>query len=104
MDDINKGLDDRKKADYEAGQEDLWAQNYLNVAQNFKYSEDPEHKAPTREAEDLIDWTREDFHVPRRLTIKNVRDIMFGLMNQSKAQERIYTAEAKIRDLYDKCA
>ena len=59
---------------------------------------------PTFEEDDrLIDWKQEHFNQPREFTIKNIRDIFFGLLNQSKAQERICDAEDNIGRLWEKC-
>ena len=62
------------------------------------------YKAPTFENDQkLIDWSKEEFNEPRALTIKNIRDIFFALMNQSQAQQRICDSEDNIRRLWDKC-
>ena len=69
---------------------------------NFR-QKDSEQKEPTYEDDmGLIDWNDKTLNEPRTLSIKNVRDIMFGILNQSKAQRRIVTSEDNITDLFKK--
>jgi len=60
-------------------------ENFLNLADNFTQhtSKFPE---PTFECDEkYIDWNKDIFNQPRKLTIKNIRDIFFSILNQSQA-------------------
>lgn len=79
------------------------SETYLNLQKNFKQLE-AKFNRPTFESDDgLIDWKQEHFNQPREFTIKNIRDIFFGLLNQSKAQERVCDTEENIVNLWEKC-
>ena len=96
---VNKTFNDtnRKKA-----AEDLTGEAFLKMHRNFR-QKDSEQKEPTYEDDmGLIDWNDKSLNEPRTLSIKNVRDIMFGILNQSKAQRRIVTSEDNITDLFKK--
>lgn len=86
------------------GKQDLTAAEFLNLRKNFKTVEGCEYDKVTFEAENqLIDWNKESLQEPRQLTIKNVRDIVFSLLNQSIAQKRISQSEVKIGQLFEEC-
>ena len=54
---------------------------FLNLDKNFDQKES-QVKNPSFEAvENLIDWKKAEFQEPRAFTVKNIRDIFFGLMN-----------------------
>ena len=104
---LNKYNEDLVEANYEKGQEDLRSDTYLNLKANFNQDndEDSEFRKPTYESKkDLITWRDDVFHEPRAFTLKNIRDIFFALLNQSKAQDRICDAEDNIRQLWKKCS
>ena len=59
---------------------------YLNLEKNFDQRESQVNKPSFETVDSLIDWNKSEFQEPRAFTMKNIRDIFFGLMNQSKAQ------------------
>ena len=61
-------------------------------------------KTPTFEIDTaLIAWSKEWYQQPRSLTLKNFRDMFFGLLNQSRAQQRTCEAEENVIKLYKRC-
>ena len=63
------------------------AEQYLNTNNNYKKQEEDFEEAPTFEENmEQIDWTKDAYNQPRAFTMKNIRDLFFGLMNQSRAQ------------------
>jgi hypothetical protein len=85
------------------GQEDLKSDKYLNLEANFDLKQSKEEGPTYESTPDKIDWKQEVFNEPRALTIKNFRDLFFGMMNQSRAQQRVSQAEEHVRQLYIKC-
>lgn len=86
---MNKYNKDKTELEFETGKDDLKEEKYLNLANNFNQTkdEDSQYKEPTFENDPkLIDWSQANLHEPRVLTIKNVRDIFFALLNQSQCQ------------------
>lgn len=103
IDNLDKYNKDKVTSDYEMGQQDLTNDNFLRLNYHFNQCEG-EGSVPTYERDgNKLDWKKEVYHEPRAFTIKNFRDLFFGMMNQSKAQQRIYDAEENIRKLYEEC-
>lgn len=79
------------------------SEQFLNLEKNFD-QRDSQVKKPSFESVDsLLDWKNPAFNEPRSFTLKNIRDIFFGLMNQSKTQQRTCDSEDHITKLYSKC-
>lgn len=103
VDGLKKYNKDQTDMHQQKGQEDLTAAEYLKLLENFD-QKDSEEASPTFEdSPSKIDWSDAKLNEPRQLTLKNVRDIFFALMNQSRAQKRICKAEDNITKLWDKC-
>lgn len=80
---------------------------FLNLDKNFDQTKDKdsEFKHPTFESKrQNIDWEKDIYNQPRALTIKNIRDIFFSLLNQSQTQQRVCDTEDNIRRLWVKCS
>lgn len=63
---------------------DLMDKLWLNLEGNFSQQGALRHKEPTFEIPSdskKIDWSAPQFNTPRTMTIKNIRDIFFSLMN-----------------------
>jgi transcription initiation factor IIE alpha subunit len=85
------------------GQDDLTSDEFLKLLQNFD-QKDSEEASPTFEdSPSKLDWSDAKLNEPRQLTLKNVRDIFFALINQSRAQKRICKTEDNVTKLYAKC-
>ena len=65
---------------------DLKDKAWLNLDGNFSQQESLEYKEPTFEIPintKKIDWDAPHFNTSRTMTIKNIRDIFFSLLNTS---------------------
>jgi hypothetical protein len=51
-----------------------------------------------------VDLADKTLNVPRMLTVKQIRDLFYSLMNTSSAQYRISESETNIQKLFDKTA
>ncbi len=51
-----------------------------------------------------VDLTAKNLNVPRMMTVKQIRDLFYSLMNTSTAQQRISDSETNINKLFDKTA
>ena len=81
IDDLKKYNKDITKLNKKKEADDLTSDAFLKLHANFQ-QKDSEQKEPTFEDDlGLIDWKDKKFHEPRALSIKNVRDIMFAILN-----------------------
>ena len=81
----NKSLVEHHK---EKTKDDMKSEEFLNLIKNFSQNKDKDsaYQKPTFESDKkLIDWKQDVLQQPRQLSINNVRDIFFSLLNQSKA-------------------
>jgi hypothetical protein len=51
-----------------------------------------------------VDLAAKNLNEPRMMTVKQIRDLFYSLMNTSTAQQRILDSEVNINKLYDKTA
>lgn len=51
-----------------------------------------------------VDLAAKNLNEPRMMTVKQIRDLFYSLMNTSTAQQRITDSEASINKLFDKTA
>ena len=92
-DDIQKQIDginayNKKLVDtnYSLALEDLNAAKYLNLDKNFDQKlERSKYRKPTYESKEFS-WKAAEFQEPRVFNMKQIRDLFFGLMNQSMCQ------------------
>ena len=81
IDGLKKYNKDTTKLNKKKEADDLTSNEFLKIFENFR-QKDSEQKEPTFEDNlGLIDWHDKKFHEPRALSIKNVRDIMFAILN-----------------------
>jgi hypothetical protein len=88
---------------YSLALDDLTSEKFLNLDKGFSQKESA-FKKPTFESDEAaFKWSKSEYKEPRIFTMKQIRDIFFSLLNQSKAQDRICDGEDNIRRLWDKC-
>lgn len=81
---------------------EMFNSNYLNLRGNFQAVEGCQYDKPSFETKTGgIKWSDSCFNEPRKLSIKQVRDIFFSLLNQSEAQQRISMTEVKMGKLHE---
>jgi hypothetical protein len=51
-----------------------------------------------------IDYTGKELNTPRMMTVKQIRDLFYSMINNSSAQARIAESESNINKLFDKTA
>jgi hypothetical protein len=52
----------------------------------------------------LVDLAAKNLNEPRMMTVKQIRDLFYSMMNTSTAQQRIADSEVNINKLFDKTA
>lgn len=92
-DDIQKQIDSINKFNKEIikkhannAEQDMQSEAFLCTSKNFIQTKDEQSKyrKPTFENDArLIDWSTNELNEPREFSVKNVRDIVFSLINQS---------------------
>jgi hypothetical protein len=81
----------------------LNSEQFLNLENNFVQRNSKVQEPSFENVDSQIEWKKDVYNEPRAFTLKNIRDIFFGLMNQSKAQQRTCDSEDNINKLYAKC-
>lgn len=51
-----------------------------------------------------IDFSGKEMNMPRMMTVKQIRDLFYSMINNSSAQARIAESESNINKLFDKTA
>ena len=81
-------------------EEFLALQTNFNQDKNDKYEE----KVPTFESNTrLINWSLPQYNEYRGWSMKSQRDFFFGLLNQSRCQQRVCDLEEQAHKLWAKC-